>query len=189
MPPALARSRAKRKRVPTRSFNGQERGGARREIRSSISSCQLVRIPCSIDRAGLLFTFRTTSPFEQMVRIGTPINKPTPQSIVTGSLYFLLPLCSFFDDSVRSVLPPFSALSGPPVSLYPTALPFVVLPRPRKANKPSNSSGILRHSSVASNQQQVPCSYIPASSSFCRANVRTFANYWPVVTCARVPRK
>lgn len=36
-------------------------------------------------------TFRTTSLFEQMVRIGTPINKPTPRSIVTSfaSSFFL----------------------------------------------------------------------------------------------------
>lgn len=107
-----------------------------------------------------------------MVRIGTPINKPTPQSIVTNFLLLssFSPLC-FLSARFR---PPSSLHYS--VSLSPRALPFVVPPRPRKANKPSNSSGILRDSAVpASNQQQVPwCSYIPRLVSFRRADVRYF---------------
>ena len=62
-----------------------------------ISLCQLV---CAHRGAREMHTFRTTSLFQQMVRIGTPINKPTPQSIVTSfaSSFFLVP--SLFSFSV-----------------------------------------------------------------------------------------
>lgn len=102
-----------------------------------------------------VYTFRTTSLFEQMVRIGTPINKPTPRSIVTSlvSSFLLAPSLRSFS----SVHPfcfsrlPFLFLFRrsfrlPPFLLPP--LPPVVLPRPRKANKPLNSSGILRDSGL-----------------------------------------
>lgn len=103
-----------------------------------------------------MHTFRTTSLFEQMVRIGTPINKPTPRSIVTSfassfflasvpSLLLYLPLV--LSVSPAAISPPFSLLFRPPSFLFPL-LPPVVLPRPRKANKLSNSSGILRDSGL-----------------------------------------
>lgn len=103
-----------------------------------------------------MHTFRTTSLFEQMVRIGTPINKPTPRSIVTSfaSSFFLasVPSLLLYLPLVLSVSPaaislPFSLLFRPPSFLFPL-LPPVVLPRPRKANKLSNSSGILRDSGL-----------------------------------------
>lgn len=116
-----------------------------------------------------------------MVRIGTPINKPTPQSIVNNSVSFFFPLSvSFY--SIPFVRLPFP-LADYSVSLSPCTLPFVVPPRPRKANKPSNSSGILRDSATASNQQQVPCSYIPRvvfpsnkRSYFCKLLARSYAH-------------
>lgn len=105
-----------------------------------------------------MYTFRTTSLFEQMVRIGTPINKPTPRSIATSlvSSFLLAPSLLSFSifllSIVLSVSPvaislSFSLLFRPLPFLF-LLLPPVVLPRPRKANKPSNSSGILRDSGL-----------------------------------------
>lgn len=103
-----------------------------------------------------MHTFRTTSLFEQMVRIGTPINKPTPRSIVTSfasSFFLASSLLSFSIFRWSFLFLPllflflFRRSFRPPSFLFPL-LPPVVLPRPRKANKLSNSSGILRDSGL-----------------------------------------
>lgn len=57
-------------------------------------NCPFVRLRRE-GREGRVYTFRTTSSFEQMVRIGTPINKPTPQSIVTPTSSFFPSLFPF----------------------------------------------------------------------------------------------
>lgn len=141
---------------------------------------------CTSVGAREVYTFRTTSLFEQMVRIGTPINKPTPRSIVTSlaSSFFLAP--SFFSFSIFRTsflfLPlPFLFLSRysfrQPPFLFPL-LPPVVLPRPRKANKPSNSSGILRDSGLplgTSNKSRV----LIFRESFLRLSRRSYFRKLP----------
>ena len=100
------------------------------------------------------FKFRKTSLFEQLVHISTAINKSTPRSIV--SKQFLSIFLSHF----------LSSLPCP-----------VVLPRPRKANKPSNSSGIASSAPYRFEQQQVPHSYIPSRPFPKQRIVSTSWNY------------
>ena len=128
---------------------------------------------------GWLHTFRTTSSFEQMVRIGTPINKPTP-AVYSHQLCFLLFLSLFL--SARSRL-----------SVFPFLWPFIpsrfLLARFRSLfhhvqGKPINhriprvycGTPLLPRTSNKSR------ALIFRESSFRQADVRTFANYWPVVT-------
>ena len=126
-----------------------------------------------------------------MVRIGTPINKPTPQSIVTSfaSSFFLVP--SLFSFSVfRS-------------SFLFRSLPFLFLFRCSSARRRFSSlffRPLFYHVQGKPINYRIPsvycetpgCRLKPATSPaflysasrpFAWTNVRTFANYRPVVTC------
>lgn len=108
-----------------------------------------------------------TSLFEQMSR-GTLVNKRSPT--------YFSPFLSAGSFSPRSVLALASAFS---VRLGHPQLVFFVLPRPREANKPSNSSGILRDSGCCRRSVSAtsPPLLYSAGRLSCAADARTFANY------------